>query len=68
MKKTIALLLCLMLFLPVLAAFSEAAAPEREEAARAETTLTARPSVNGRLHVKGTTLADEAGRLWCCAA
>ena len=62
MKKTIALLLCLMLFLPVLAAFSEAAAPEREEAARAETTLTARPSVNGRLHVKGTTLADEAGQ------
>ena len=41
MKKTIALLLCLMLFLPVLAAFSEAAAPEREEAVRAETTLTA---------------------------
>ena len=57
MKKTIAFLLCVMLFLSVLAACGEAAAP-----AQNEKTITARPSVNGRLHVEGTKLMDEAGQ------
>ena len=62
MKRTISLLLCLMLFLSALSVCGEAAAPSPSDAAQAQKALTARPSENGRLHVEGTKLADEAGR------
>ena len=57
MKRTISLLLCLLLFLAPFALRAEAAEAPQEESA-----VTARPSVNGRLHVDGTKLKDEAGR------
>ena len=62
MKKTLALLLCFMLFLSALAVCGEAAAPEQMEAAQTEKVFTARPSSSGRLHVEGTKLVDEAGQ------
>lgn len=61
MKKAISLLLCLLLFLSVLAVCGEAAAPTANDAAQTEKAFTARPSVNGKLHVEGTKLVDEAG-------
>jgi len=62
MKKTMSLLLCLLLFLSALSVCAGADAPARNEAAEAEKTITARPSVSGRVHVEGTKLKDEAGR------
>ena len=60
MKKMISILLCLLLLLSAAAACGEASA--QSEPAQAEKALIARPSVNGRLHVDGTKLVDEAGQ------
>ena len=62
MKKMISLILCLLLILSVLAGGREAAAQEQNVSAQTEQVITARPSANGRLHVEGTKLTDEAGR------
>ena len=62
MKKTISFLLCLLVLLSAAAAFGEAAATVPDAAAPAEEVSVARPSSTGRLHVAGTTLADEAGQ------
>ena len=62
MKKTFSLLLCLLLFLSVLAECREAAASPQNDTTQLQVVLTARPSVSGRLHVEGTKLADETGQ------
>ena len=62
MKKTFSLLLCLLLFLSVLAECGEAVASPQNDTTQLQEVLTARPSVSGRLHVEGTKLADEAGQ------
>lgn len=61
MKKPISFFLCLLLFLSALTGCAEAAAPAWNSTAQTEA-LTARPSQNGRLHVEGTKLVDEAGQ------
>ena len=62
MKKTISLFLCILLFLSVASGCREATAQAQNVPAQEEQVFTARPSLNGRLHVEGTKLADEAGQ------